>query len=426
MLGKQWLNRYASIDVRGSAIERSHNRQRKLDGLITWCFGYVMESIPLMLQGALLLFGCALFSYLWDINTTTASVVFGVATFGVLFHLFVVIAGATSSSCPYQTPGSHILLWTLSAVSSAFKVVSRLPQTFSTLRANVAVCDPRRCRRDFGRFLRRLECGTPSALAVGAFHLGQEAGWFFVDFVCKMYGRLFSGSPAPDQGPERECTTLDLRCISWMLQMSPDEGSHLTTMEYLASMPTLVDFDPALIIFCFNILIGCVNVVNGCAVVARGSEQLAKTSALCLLRTLSHLSVTDPMSDDLADLRQRYSKAFPSYTDFGDLSFHHIFRTIHFVFYPGGKHQRFGWEDYKPSSHERVIVAQALAKLAQSEYRRSGRRMEVPRWILCFALNSLSLDPPPHVSIVVDSLSIVAIDLGCDISCARNPSLGEK
>ena len=25
MLGKQWLNRYASIDVRGSAIERSQN-----------------------------------------------------------------------------------------------------------------------------------------------------------------------------------------------------------------------------------------------------------------------------------------------------------------------------------------------------------------------------------------------------------------
>ena len=27
MLGKQWLNRYASSDLRGSAIERSQNRQ---------------------------------------------------------------------------------------------------------------------------------------------------------------------------------------------------------------------------------------------------------------------------------------------------------------------------------------------------------------------------------------------------------------
>ena len=34
MLGKQWLNRYASVDMRGSAIERCQNRQRKL--ILTW------------------------------------------------------------------------------------------------------------------------------------------------------------------------------------------------------------------------------------------------------------------------------------------------------------------------------------------------------------------------------------------------------
>ncbi|KAF9647585.1 hypothetical protein BDM02DRAFT_2634490 [Thelephora ganbajun] len=38
MLGKQWLNRYASIDMRGSAIERSQNRQRKFDGIVNWYF----------------------------------------------------------------------------------------------------------------------------------------------------------------------------------------------------------------------------------------------------------------------------------------------------------------------------------------------------------------------------------------------------
>ena len=38
MLGKQWLNRYASTDLRGTAIERSQNRQRKLDGIVAWYF----------------------------------------------------------------------------------------------------------------------------------------------------------------------------------------------------------------------------------------------------------------------------------------------------------------------------------------------------------------------------------------------------
>ena len=109
MLGKQWLNRYASIDMRGSAIERCQNRQRKLDGIVTWYFDYVMESLPLMLQFALLLLGCALSLYLWGINMTVALVVLGVTSFGVIFYAFIVIAGTVHVSCPYQTPGAQIL-----------------------------------------------------------------------------------------------------------------------------------------------------------------------------------------------------------------------------------------------------------------------------------------------------------------------------
>ena len=93
MLGKQWLNRYGSADRRGTTVERSQNRQRKLDGIVAWYFDNVMESLPLMLQAALLLFGCALSRYLWEINMTIALVVLGVTSFGILFHLFIVIAG---------------------------------------------------------------------------------------------------------------------------------------------------------------------------------------------------------------------------------------------------------------------------------------------------------------------------------------------
>ena len=68
MLSKQWLNRYASVNMRGSAIERSQNRQQKLDGIDSRYFNYVMELPPLMLQAALLLLGCALSRYLWEID----------------------------------------------------------------------------------------------------------------------------------------------------------------------------------------------------------------------------------------------------------------------------------------------------------------------------------------------------------------------
>ena len=109
MLGKQWLNRYESTDMRGSAAERSHSRQRKLDGIVAWYFNHVMESLSLMLQAALLLLGCALSWYLWDISITVALVVVGITSVGVASYLFIVVTGAVFEDCPYQTPGSRIL-----------------------------------------------------------------------------------------------------------------------------------------------------------------------------------------------------------------------------------------------------------------------------------------------------------------------------
>ena len=113
VLGKQWLNQYASVDMRGTAIERSQNRQRKLNGIITWYFDHVMEALPLMLQFSLLLLGCALSRHIWEIDTTVASVILGVTAFGLICYNFIVAVGTVSVSCPYQTPGAHILhyLW---------------------------------------------------------------------------------------------------------------------------------------------------------------------------------------------------------------------------------------------------------------------------------------------------------------------------
>ena len=70
-----------------------------------WC------SIPRSACGfaseiSLLLLGCALSRYLWGISIIVASIVIGVTS-------FLVVAGAASDSCPYQTSGSLILryLW---------------------------------------------------------------------------------------------------------------------------------------------------------------------------------------------------------------------------------------------------------------------------------------------------------------------------
>ena len=129
MLGKQWLNQYASTDIRGTAAERCRDRQRKLNGIVSWYFEYVMEALPLMLQAALLLLGCALSRYLWEMDTTIASVILGVTSFGIIFYFFVIVAGTASESCPYQTPWSRVLRSAILTVSSAVRRAIRHSKT---------------------------------------------------------------------------------------------------------------------------------------------------------------------------------------------------------------------------------------------------------------------------------------------------------
>ena len=94
-------------------IERCGDRQRKCDGLNKWPLHLFVESLPVMLQIALLLLACGLCQHMWSINTTVASVLITLTALGVLFYLGIVVAGTSSYKCPFQTPASLALrrLW---------------------------------------------------------------------------------------------------------------------------------------------------------------------------------------------------------------------------------------------------------------------------------------------------------------------------
>jgi hypothetical protein len=69
--------------------------------------------------------------YLWEINTTVASVILGATSLGILFYLLIVIAGSVFTSCPYQTPGSFILQSATSAfLSATLAIPSTVKHTF--------------------------------------------------------------------------------------------------------------------------------------------------------------------------------------------------------------------------------------------------------------------------------------------------------
>ena len=413
--------------MRGTAVERSQDRQRKLDGIVAWHFNHVMELLPLMLQTALLLLGCALSRYLWKINISVASVVLGVTSLGIIFYLFVIIAGTVSESCPYQTPGSHILRYlgpqvhsvlrsVPSVVASAFRKTSEESKTVRTVRWYVRLHYPRWPRGNTIPFLKDMGREFPRALAIDVYHLGRAIIRPFVAFIRRVRGV----SSTLEQGLDHKTTVLDLRCISWMLQISLDKTIRLSTLKHLVAEAVLPDFDPTLVADCFSVLIGCINVRNRKVVVIHESEELATVSAMCFLRTFHHLSVTNPTSSVLADLRHRYNRIFPFEPEFDVLPFYPTMAKIHDLV-----NRDVQWGKYRSSTRGHIPLARDMAEAARIRYQKTRHR-KVPRWTLCFTFHSLSLDPLPPTPVVANCLSIIAIDLGCDVLNAEFAALDER
>ena len=444
MLGKQWLNRYELIDMRGSAIERSRSRQQKLDGIIVWYFDHVMESLPLMLQAGLLLLGCALSLYLWDINIVAAAVVLGVTSFGVLFYLFIVIAGSASESCPYQTPCSHIIRHTirhlrhrlLPTLYSVFTAIPAVVSSNASRLFEVSMC----CRLfpDWWALMRRpwysmLNVGYTIWLLAGlfivpvydAFCLGRAIVRSLVAISRtahhQLMGRFKGAYPwlvnTSIRKLDLDCQAimLDLGCISWILRTSFDKAVLLSAFKHLISMPTLVHFHPTIVADCFNIFIGCISINNGKVVITQGLEQLATASANGFFRTLHHLATMDPTSSALVDLQRRYNEVFPSELDPMGLPFCSTMTKIHALAGRFGNPRDIRWPNRRLSVYEHIPIARRMAEAAQSKYQLT-QHQKVPRWILRSALYLLSLGPVSPASVVADCLTIVAIDLGCDVS----------
>jgi hypothetical protein len=434
-------------------IERSQYRQRKLDGIVKWYFDHVMESLPLMLQVALLLLGCALTRYLWEIDVTVASVVLAVTSFGLIFYIFVVVAGAISVICPYQTPGArilrHILLPTL---RSAPSVISRL-STFISSRFSYFI-ETSFCRLLTIKWWSSLQqpwysmfnvaislfctlAVLPVTLVADAFLLGGvllllfvglgKTVWYWLlaaPVVAKHYLSVFGRTihhqlvgtiSVQTHGLDQQTIALDLRCISWMLKTSLDKVVHLSALKHLATMMTLGNFDPILVLGCFDVFVDCVQVdVNHDVVIMQGLEELAEVSAMCFLRTFHHLLIINPTSVILEDIRQHYHEVFPPQTHFDCLPFNYTMIKIKSMANQSWDPHRTHQVVYRPPTQEWISFTRGIAGIARAKYQQTPHR-KAPRWTLRFALHSLALEPLPPASVVADCLSIIAIDLGCDV-----------
>ena len=223
MLGKQWVTRYLRKQG-GSAVEKSRDRQRKLDGFKKWHFQLAIESLPVMLQLALLLLGCALTQYLWTINRTIAGVILAFTLFGITSYTFFTLAGTFYYNCPYQTPLS-ILIRTiirhLTRIDSAFvrslsPLISSIPSTTDVRRPVGFLLS------GFCRGLRCFRCGSTVE--------GREE-YIAQAVVVVPPTRIFE-----DISVDLEVCAGDFRCIWWVLDYTTDADVIFSTARFAADM----------------------------------------------------------------------------------------------------------------------------------------------------------------------------------------------
>jgi len=350
MLGKQWLSKYASIDMRGSAIERSQDRQRKLDGIVRWYFEHVLECLSMMLQFALFLIGCALVRYLWDISTAVAVVVIVMTSFGVLFYVSIVLAGTASESCPYQTP-----------LAAVFRLLIKHPRVRRVWRG----------RSDPDKYAIKLERQATA-----------------LDFRCISWMLRTSFDK-----------TINLSTLGFLK----------TILALSDSNP-----NSDIVTSCFNIFSNCFFATNNTSLsITRGSEQLAEISAMCFFCAFSSLLTVEPTSTTIEDVRQQYLKIFPLRANLQHLpspirTFHRLFvkgekqPNISWTHYNPSSDELVAFARALDQATKFNYPSNAHAE------------QKVPRWLVRFAFRFLSQDPPPPASVLINCLNIIAVDLGRD------------
>ena len=223
MLGKQWVNRYLR-NRGGSAADKSRDRQQKLDGLEKWHLHIAIESLPVMLQLALLLLGCALSRYLWTISHPVAGVVIAVMLFGVASYTFLTLAATLYYTCPYQTPPSILARKIIRYLTNSGATPIHLSQHPIGLLPSIK--GPR-------KVIGHLCSGVHSVLESFGFIPAIAGGTEHIQLttVAVPPTRIFKDIPV-----DWDIYKADISCISWVLYSTTDSDVIFSTVRFAADI----------------------------------------------------------------------------------------------------------------------------------------------------------------------------------------------
>jgi len=392
MLGKQWLSRYDQVEMRRSVVDRSRHRQGKMDGMVTWHFDLVMESLPLMLQVALLLLGYALSEYLFSINKTVASVLIGFSTAGLLFYLLIVSAATLSYNCPFQTPLSRIISFLIRFDNGHKKCLERTRSRFSR------ILFPSNKNRPGPR-----SGGPQNSSGLGAFS-GSRPG----DHIVVPMANI-PDQPVPLFNKETDLDdfVLDSKCITWMFDTSMDADATMAIMRFIPEVVWHPGIRTTPLKRIYDTVLERFDRSSGYPVVISKQRDMTYLSAKALLHLAIQREWIDGESDKAVfkSISDKHSAVWSGHYD-GDSDLEVTLGIIDRVF---GGSKPMEWQNFKFTIPHHTWMGHILLYRAWDIL---GKGEPLPDYIREFILYSLRLDPPPSATIVADCLLIVGLTLG--------------
>ncbi|KAG8915373.1 hypothetical protein FRC00_005269 [Tulasnella sp. 408] len=109
MMAKEWLQSFDRTGQTGPLEEQARFRQRKFNGVLEWHLEAVIKFLPNLLLLSVIFFFVGVCLFLFPINTVVAGIVTAFSGIGVVFSGIVIIAGALSPTCPYQSAAASAL-----------------------------------------------------------------------------------------------------------------------------------------------------------------------------------------------------------------------------------------------------------------------------------------------------------------------------
>ena len=437
MLGKQWLNRY-SADIHGSLIDRSRDRQRKMNGMVTWRFNIVMEGLPLMLQAALLLLGCALYTYLSLIDTTLAWAIASFIAVGLLFYGLIVIAATISYDCPFQTPPSiifHFMVRLDNRHGGYLKRFRRwIRRTFSWGgRGRSGFDEPDECQRPTGgshwdkrrRWSPEFDGpGGPWSYPVGGSGLDgpgknklggrTELAWF---------GPFHDPAAFFDEDNNWGGHVLDSNCIAWMFEMPMGADAALDIMEFIPDVVWHSGIRTTPLERLYDTVLECCDHSSGRPVVISKLKRKAYLSAKALLHiTIQRKCIGRESDNTVFDSISSRHRNLGSERYRGDSDLESALGIVDRIFNPHG-FERMPWNEFSfTDSHHawmgRTLLYRAWYVLRMGEH--------LPDDIKGLVIYSLRMEPLPPASTVIHCLLIIGMVLGINLDVGDRKTTDDR